>query len=164
MNKDNSSEKINFDITPPNMSNKEYVDLVNQGKFIDSLSAMVPLDPPFTDDRGVIQNLWLGNCGSVTLITTKAGSVRANHTHHGGDWHAAYVISGEIKYSHGDPNPMGGIIIECTFKAGDMFFSPPEVWHKMEFPVDTVFITMNGICKNHENYEKTIERLNDGKL
>lgn len=137
------------------MDNKTYVDLVNQGKYPEDIK--VPLDKPYVDKRGVIQNLWLGNCGSVTLITTKAGSVRANHTHHENDFHAAYVVSGEIKYSE----EIDGEIKEYLFKAGDMFFSPPERWHKMEFPQDTVFLTCNGILKNHVNYERSIERAGD---
>jgi len=134
------------------MNNKEYIDLVNQGKFPEDIN--VPLDSPFIDERGIIQNLWLGNCGSVTLITSKAGSIRANHVHHD-DWHGVYILSGEIKYSYGDPE---GEVIGRNYKTGEMIFSPPEVWHKVEFLVDTTIITFNGIIKNHENYEKSIER------
>lgn len=141
------------------MDNKTYVDLVNQGKYPEDIK--VPLDKPYVDHRGVIQNLWLGNCGSVTLITTKAGSKRAQHVHTidengNADHHACYVVSGEIKYTEGD-SPTENLKV-YTFKEGDMFFSPPNVWHMMEFPQDTVFITMNGICKNHLNYEKNIVR------
>lgn len=134
------------------MDNKTYVSLVNAGQFPEDIK--VPIDSPHKDERGTIQNLWLGGCGSVTLITTKAGSVRANHIHID-DWHGAYVVSGEIKYFEENAN---GEIKEYLFKAGEMFFSPPERWHKMEFPQDTVFITMNGIIKNHENYIKTMHK------
>lgn len=136
------------------MDNKTYVSLVNAGQFPEDIK--VPIDSPHEDERGTIQNLWLGGCGSVTLITTKAGSVRANHIHHENDWHSCYVVSGEIKYSEKDSK---GELKEYLFKTGDMFFSPPERWHKMEFPQDTVFLTMNGIVKNHENYERSIERI-----
>jgi quercetin dioxygenase-like cupin family protein len=136
------------------MDNKEYADLVNAGQFPEDIK--VPLDKPFVDDRGVIQNLWLANSGSVTIITSKKDSIRAQHHHTGGDWHSAYVVSGSIKYSESEID--GSNLKEYTFNQGDMFFSPPEKWHKMEFLEDTTFITMNGIAKNHVNYEKTVVR------
>ena len=81
------------------MNNKDYVTLVNAGNFPEDIK--VPIDPPFSDERGDITNLWLGNSGSVTLITSKAGSKRANH-HHVNDWHSSYVVSGSIIYTEAD--------------------------------------------------------------
>jgi len=133
------------------MNNKEYGDLVNAGKYPDNIE--VPLDTPFVDERGVIQNIWLAQSGSVTLITSKKGSVRAKHKHTE-DFHASYVISGEIRYIEADC----GAFTDNIFGAGQMFFTRPGVYHEMHFTQDTVFITMNNMCKNHENYEKDIVR------
>jgi quercetin dioxygenase-like cupin family protein len=138
----------------PPRTNEAYVTAVNEGK--EDLSVRVPLDKPFEDDRGTIQNLWLGNSGSVTIITSKAGSVRANHIHHN-DWHSSYVVSGSIKYE--EANEDGSNHKEFVFNKGDMFFSPPARWHKMTFLEDTVFLTINNIVKNHENYTKTMQKI-----
>lgn len=134
------------------MNNKEYVDKVNSGEFPDNV--IVPLDTPFVDNRGVIQNLWLGNSGSITLISSKKGAVRAKHKHTN-DFHAAYILSGKVKYTEGEPD---GDQKEMFFKAGDMFFTRPDVYHVMEFLTDGDMLTINGIVKNHENYEKDIQR------
>ena len=135
------------------MNNKDYVTLVNAGNFPEDIK--VPIDPPFSDERGDITNLWLGNSGSVTLITSKAGSKRANH-HHVNDWHSSYVVSGSIIYTEADVDKSN--MKEYTFKAGDQFFSPPNKWHSMYFPEDTVFVTMNGIVKDHVGYEASVVR------
>lgn len=135
-------------------TNKEYVDLVSQGTFPEEVR--VPLDFPFIDDRGIIQNLWLGGSGSITHITSKKGTNRANH-YHQGDFHATYIISGEIKYT--ESNIDGTDKKEYAFKKGDMFMSPPMKWHRMEFLSDSEFITINGIVKSHDNYERSVVRI-----
>ena len=134
------------------MKNQEYVDKVNAGEYPEDI--IVPLDTPFVDDRGLIQNLWLGSSGSVTLIKSKRGAIRAKHKHTD-DFHAAYILTGEIKYVEGEP---GTEQKEFIFKAGDMFFTRPDIYHIMEFLTDGDMLTINGIVKNHENYENDIKR------
>jgi len=137
------------------MNNKEYADLVNQGQFPED--NMVAIDPPFVDQRGEITNVWLGPSNSVSLITSKKGSSRASHWHQN-DWHGAYVISGELEYFERDidgTNVKEPIIV----KAGEMVFSKPNVVHKMLFMQDTVFITVNGIIKDHSGYENSVHRV-----
>ena len=134
------------------MKNQEYVNKVNAGEYPEDV--VVPLDQPFVDNRGTIQNLWLGNSGSITLIKSKKGASRAKHKHTN-DFHAAYILSGEVKYIEGEPNEEQK---EFFFKSGDMFFTRPEVYHVMEFLTDCDMITINGIVKNHENYENDIKR------
>jgi quercetin dioxygenase-like cupin family protein len=132
------------------IDNKTYGDLVNAGNFPDQIE--VPLDKPFIDNRGVIQNIWLAPSGSVTLITTKKGAKRASHIHKNGDWHSIYVISGSFEYHEKGKEPV-------VFKAGQSVFSKPEVAHKLIFIEDCVMITINNICKNHDNYESSLERV-----
>jgi quercetin dioxygenase-like cupin family protein len=134
------------------MNNKEYASLVNQGQFPNEVR--VPVDPSFIDDRGSITNVWLGNSGSVTLITSVKGSVRAKHTHLGGDWHSSYIIDGQVKYIEEE----NGVQQEWIFNKGDQFFTKPEVYHEMHFLTDTIFLTCNGISKFPENYERHLKR------
>jgi len=136
-----------------NKTNKEYVDLVNSGNFPSDIE--VPLDPPFIDGRGTIQNLWLGNSGSVTLIKSNKGAIRASHIHKNGDFHAIYIISGKLRYIEKEND---NILIDKTFKENDMFFTKPEVFHTVEFLENSVMLTINNIVKNHENYESSIVR------
>lgn len=134
------------------MKNQEYVEKVNTGKYPSDI--VIPLDKPFVDDRGIIQNLWLGNSGSITLIKSNKGAIRAKHKHTD-DFHAAYILNGEVKYVEGEPD---GEQKEFFFKTGDMFFTRPGIYHFMEFLTDCEMLTINGIVKNHENYEKDIQR------
>jgi quercetin dioxygenase-like cupin family protein len=137
------------------MNNKECGDLINDGVYPDDIN--VPLDTPFIDNRGIIQNLWLSQSGSVTFIESKPGAIRARHKHIG-DWHSTYVISGKIKYTELE-NDEKTVKREVIFNPGDMFFTKPDVFHIMEFVEDTKMITINNIVKNHENYIKSIERM-----
>ncbi len=136
------------------MNNKTYAQLVNEGKFPEEIQ--VPIDPSFNDDRGSITNMWLGNSGSTTLITSKKGSSRASHYHTGGDFHVSYIISGSIKYIESDID--GSNRKEYMFKAGESFISKSMKWHRMDFIEDTVFVTMNGISKDHIGYESNVVR------
>jgi tellurite resistance-related uncharacterized protein len=136
------------------MNNKECGDLINEGKYPDDIN--VPLDTPFIDGRGTIQNLWLSQSGSVTFIESNPEAIRARHKHIG-DWHATYVISGKIKYTELEDDE-NTIIKECIFNTGDMFFTKPGVFHIMEFIEHTKMITINNIVKNHENYHNSIIR------
>lgn len=133
------------------MNNQEYVSKVNTGEY--PKDVRVPLDKPFEDERGVIQNVWLGNCGSVTYITSKAGSVRACHRH-SDDWHGLFIIIGKALYIEIIDN----VKHEYIVNENDMVFSKPDVYHEFIFLEDTKFITCNGILKNHINYENSVIR------
>lgn len=149
------SAPLTFENRPLPFSNKDYVDAVNAGNF--PYDIIVPLDKPFVDDRGIIQNVWLGNSGSITYIESVKGAVRAQHLHtiESGDFHSIFIISGSLKYTEGKNLEAK----EYIFKAGQSFFTRPGVFHTVEFLEHTKMITINGIVKNHENYEKSIERL-----
>lgn len=134
------------------MNNKEYADLVNQGKFPSDI--IIPRSDIFDDDRGTIENLWLGNSGSTTLIISKQGAVRAKHTHINGDWHSCYIIEGQLIYIEEE----NSVRKEYCFGKGDHFFTKPEVYHEMHFLTDCVMITMNGISKSPIEYEKHLVR------
>tara|TARA_B100000686_G_scaffold354264_1_gene463593 strand:- start:13824 stop:14240 length:417 start_codon:yes stop_codon:yes gene_type:complete len=119
---------------------------------------IIPLEEPFSDDRGVIQNLLEGKIGSAVLITSKKGSVRANH-YHETDWHFCHVQEGEIEYFHrtvGSDNPPEML----TIKTGEMFFTPPMVEHAMRFTKDTTFLTLARNARNPEAYESDVIRVN----
>jgi len=137
------------------MDNKTFGDTVNNGTYPEDIK--VPLDTPFIDNRGQIQNLWLSQSGSVTFIESNAGAIRARHKHIG-DWHSTYVINGKIKYTELEDDEKT-IKLESIFNTGDMFFTKPGVFHIMEFVENTKMITINNIIKNHFNYENSIERM-----
>ena len=122
---------------------------------------ILPLKKPFSDDRGIIQNLVSLNKSrmrSAVLIESKKGSIRANH-YHKVDWHYCYIISGSIEYyyrpTNSDKEP-----IRILINAGQVFYTPPMVEHAMVFPEDTVFLTLGGGTRLHEDYENDLVRVN----
>ncbi len=136
------------------MNNKEYVDKVNQEQYPEKIE--VPLDFPFCDLRGVIQNIWLGTSGSITYIESNEGAVRANHKH-SSDFHATFIISGKIQYLEFSDEGKT-VILDKIFSEKEMFFTRPGVYHRMVFLENTRMITVNNLVKSHDNYEKDIKR------
>lgn len=118
----------------------------------------VPLpDEGFYDARGRIQNLLLRPINSVARITSRAGTVRANH-YHKTDWHYAFVESGCIEYHWAPLDDLTKVTISLH-RPGDMFFSPPMVAHAMVFPEDTVFYTFAQNIRSHDNHESDVVRV-----
>ena len=120
--------------------------------------AIVDLAKPFIDSRGSIQPLVDKLMKSAVMISSKAGSLRANH-YHKTDWHYCFVISGEIEYYHrstGAKEEPEMIVV----KEGQMVFTPPLVDHGMKFPKDTVFLTLSRNPRDQDTYEKDVVRIN----
>ena len=119
-------------------------------------SVIVPLEAPFADARGAIQPLVDLPMKSCVLISSKKGTVRANH-YHKTDWHFCYVIAIEYHHrQHGSTDPAEVV----TIREGQLFFTPPMVDHAMVFPEDTVFLTLGRNSRAQEVYEADVERIN----
>ena len=117
----------------------------------------VVLEEPFADARGEILPLVDVPMKSCVLISSKKGSVRANH-YHRTDWHYCYVLSGRIDYYHraaGAKTPPEKV----TIGAGEMFFTGPMVEHAMVFAEDTVFLTFGRNSRAQEVYEADVVRV-----
>jgi dTDP-4-dehydrorhamnose 3,5-epimerase-like enzyme len=118
---------------------------------------IVPLEEPFEDARGAIQPLVDVPMKSCVLISSKKGTVRANH-YHRTDWHYCYVVEGEIDYYH-RPHGSDAEPEKVTVTKGQMFFTPPMVDHAMVFTDDTVFLTWGRNSRAQEVYEADVERI-----
>ncbi|RMH51793.1 MAG: hypothetical protein D6682_03515 [Zetaproteobacteria bacterium] len=118
---------------------------------------IVPLPEPFTDARGIIQPLVDLPMRSAVLITSEAGTVRANH-YHRTDWHFCLVLSGTIDYYH-RPHGSNAPPEKVTIRAGELFFTPPMVDHAMYFPEKTRFLTLGRNSRRQEVYEADVHRI-----
>lgn len=118
---------------------------------------IVAMPEPFKDDRGAIQPLVDEVMSSAVLISSKKGSVRANHWHET-DWHYCYVIEGKIKYSHRAKGSKEAPQV-TTINKGELFFTPPLVEHAMEFEEDTIFLTLGRNSRLQEVYEADVKRV-----
>jgi quercetin dioxygenase-like cupin family protein len=146
------------------MTHEEYIAAVERGDYPTD-----PLVPPatdgFADDRGAIRNLLLSPVKSIALITSKKGSVRANH-YHKTDWHFAYVLTGLVQYSWRRIGHMKAQ--QRTFRPGETVFSPPMIEHAFFFLADTEILTMAKNIRSHEEHEADVMRIvlisPDGRL
>ena len=118
---------------------------------------LIPLSVPFEDARGSIRTLVDGGIQSVQVITSKAGSIRANH-YHRSDSHYMYVVKGTMKYFY---RPTGDTSVPkwLMVKEGQMVFTPPLVEHAVEFLEDSVFINITGKPRDQGSYENDLVRV-----
>lgn len=137
------------------LTNRAFSALVESSKYPEQVA--VPLDEPFVNENGTIQNLLLERFTSAAIITSVRGAVRANH-YHKTDWHYSYVVSGAVRYFW---RPVGSKqrASEQLFVAGTMFFTPPMVEHAMFFPEQTAFITFAKNIRDHEHHESDVVRV-----
>jgi dTDP-4-dehydrorhamnose 3,5-epimerase-like enzyme len=125
------------------------------GKF--PKDVIMTLEKPFVDSRGAIQTLADAEIRTAQIITSKKGTVRANH-YHKTDWHYCYVVSGSIDYYHrpvGSKDKPEHILV----KTGQVFFTPPMVEHAMVFPEDTTFLNLAGNKRDQKHYEEDLVRV-----
>ena len=118
---------------------------------------MVELAEPFADARGSIQPLVGGDFKAAQLITSKAGTVRANH-YHKDDSHHMYIVSGAFDYYF---RPTGSTEEpECVrVNAGEMVYTPPMYDHAVKFVEDTSFINFASCDRDQSTYEDDIVRI-----
>lgn len=123
----------------------------------------VRVEKAHVDRRGSLQVIASSQAlgtrfGSVVVISSKKGTVRANHRHHQ-DSHLCFLVSGKMLYMERKPGSTGKgkrILV----KAGQAVFTPPGVDHAMKFLADTVFITVADRHRTQADYEHDLVRLN----
>jgi dTDP-4-dehydrorhamnose 3,5-epimerase-like enzyme len=118
---------------------------------------LVKLEAPFLDDRGGIQPLVDVDMQSAVMISSKCGTVRANH-YHQTDWHYCYIVEGGMDYYH---RPHGSTSEPeiLTVGKGAMVWTPPLVDHAMKFTSDTLFLTLGRNPRDQETYEADVVRI-----
>ena len=120
-------------------------------------STLVALGAAFADARGAIQPLVAGAFASAQLISSTAGSIRANH-YHKEDWHYCYLVSGAMRYWYrkvGDATEPTCIKV----RAGQMIFTPPLEEHAMEFTEESAFISFANRQRDQTSYENDLVRV-----
>ena len=123
----------------------------------------VELPIPFVNENGTIQNITEAGCQTVSIIRSRAGAIRANHWHRTDD-HRTFIVSGSVIYL---ARPVGSrldsfrenVAVSRLYRAGEAFYTPPEIEHCMVFPEDTVIITMARNIKDHLHHEADVVRV-----
>lgn len=121
------------------------------------------LEPPFISDAGAIQNLvnvYRGtdeHVGCVSVLWCRKGSRRASHYHKEDD-HRLYVLSGAVDYYE---RPVGSKEVPepQRFVENQMFYTPPMVEHLLEFPEDTVLVSVSRRPRDQISHESDVVRV-----
>jgi uncharacterized RmlC-like cupin family protein len=117
----------------------------------------VTLAAPHTDNRGAIQPIVDEDFKSAQLITSVAGSTRANH-YHRQDSHYMFALSGSFDYywrEAGSAEPLRHVLVQ----AGELVFTPAMVEHLVVFHEDSAFVNFSDQRRDQEAYEADIVRL-----
>ncbi len=109
------------------------------------------IDPAVIDERGSITNLFEGRIEHIALITSKKGSVRANH-YHKEDVQYMYLLSGAYEtHSLDTRHPEKRQVLYV--KPGDIVSTPPYIAHAQKFTEDSVFLALTTRQREKGKYE-----------
>ena len=109
------------------------------------------VDPAAVDGRGAITNVFEGHIEHVALITSKKGSVRANH-YHKEDHQYIYLVSGAYEsHSVDTRNPAKRQVLKV--RPGDIVYTPPLIAHAQKFTEDSVFLALSSRQREEGKYE-----------
>ncbi len=115
------------------------------------METLTHISPAVTDVRGAISNIFEGRIEHIALITSKKGSVRANH-YHKQDVQYIYLVSGAYESHSCDlKDPAKKQVLHV--KPGDIVFTPPLVAHAQKFTVDSVFLALSTRQREQGKYE-----------
>lgn len=109
----------------------------------------------FNDSRGYIINIADGQLGDVAFIKSLKGAVRANHVHQT-DWHITYCISGALKYVY-ENEEKNTFTVDIT--EGELFYTPVNVPHRMEFLEETLLIVVSRNSRKSELYNEDTSKI-----
>lgn len=109
------------------------------------------------DERGIIEQIPAGDGMSVLRITSKAGTVRANH-YHKKDFHYCYLTYGRIRYVEREVGKPLAKLKEWIIEPGQVFYTRPMVVHAMEFLEDSEFYAYTPRSGDSKEYENDVVR------
>jgi dTDP-4-dehydrorhamnose 3,5-epimerase-like enzyme len=118
------------------------------------------IKPFFVDDRGEMSHLISDNISitSVLYITSKKGSVRANH-YHKKDVHYVYLLKGKIEYTYRDLKTKNSKKKTVIVDSGCIIHTPFKTEHAMRFLEDSAFLAFSIRPRNRVAYEKDTVRI-----
>ncbi len=112
------------------------------------------IKPDFVDDRGAITNVIEAPINHVAIISSKKGTIRANH-YHPEQIQYVYLISGKFESVSKDLRKGDDAKVEKTaVEAGSLVTTPPMIAHAMRFLEDSVMLNMTTDDRNPENFDK----------
>jgi dTDP-4-dehydrorhamnose 3,5-epimerase-like enzyme len=118
---------------------------------------IVKIKRKIIDRRGSIEELVNEKTKSVSLISSKKGSIRANH-YHKTDWHYIYVLKGSFVYFYRERNKTR--IYKTLVKKGQLLFTPPLLDHATYHVQYTEMLVISKNKRDKKTYERDTVRVN----
>ena len=114
---------------------------------------VIKIKPAFEDGRGAISNILDEPISHIAIITTKKGSVRANH-YHPGQIQYEYLVSGKYESVSLDLNKKGSEIERQIIVPGDLVITPPMIAHAMVFIEDSIMLNITTGSRNPDKFSE----------
>ena len=109
------------------------------------------IDPAFEDERGVIANVLEEPISHVAIITSKKGSIRANH-YHPEQTQYEYLISGRYESVSKDLKKKNSKNESQIIEPGCLVITPPMIAHAMRFLEDSVMLNLTTGGRDSHNF------------
>ena len=107
---------------------------------------------PFKDQRGIIDNYDLiFPVNMANIITSKKGSIRANH-YHPEQLQQCLLVSGRYISVFKDLTVPNAKVRSQIIRAGDLAVMPPMIAHTMIFLEDSAFINLVPGNRDHDKF------------
>ncbi len=111
------------------------------------------ITPEFTDERGAITNILEEPICHVAVITSKKGTIRANHYHPEQIQHV-YLLSGKYESVSKDLKVNDAEVESVVVEAGSLVTTPPMIAHAMRFLDDSVILNLTTGHRHSHEFEK----------
>lgn len=114
---------------------------------------VIKIKPAHQDARGIIANVLDKPISHVAVITSKEGSIRANH-YHPKQWQYEYLVSGRYESTTKDLRSEDAPTETRMIEAGDLVITPPMVAHAIRFLEDSTMLNLTDGGRDHDKYEE----------
>ena len=111
------------------------------------------IEPGFSDERGVISNVLEEPINHVAVITSKAGSIRANH-YHPEQIQYAYLVSGRYESISKDLKNKDTEIEKLIIEPGDLVITPPMIAHAWNVLEDSMMLNLTTGHRDTDKFDQ----------
>ena len=114
---------------------------------------IIKIESAFTDDRGEIRNIIDEPISHVAIITSKKGSIRANH-YHPEQTQYEFLISGKYESVTKDLKEEGTEVEKSIITPNSLVITPPNIAHAMKFLEDSVMLNITTGARDNHNFDE----------
>ena len=111
------------------------------------------IKPAFEDQRGAISNILEEPITHIAIITSKKGSIRANH-YHPDQTQYEYLISGRYESYSKDLTKKDAKVEKQIIEPGSLVITPPMIAHAWNVLEDSVMLNLTTGRRDSKNYEE----------